>query len=310
MKFLEKKLQETLIYLAESRDKVRYRSHSSSLKTTSFVSSLSSHPCSILHLNVFSSNPPSQIKTFADLTQTQTTGIVSIMVAVYVPFSFVCAYLGMNTTEILSGNIPTSHFWSAAVPLAFGTILLPVSPAVMRYTLTSPITASITSKILAPWHLNETADVFLVVLIFAVVIVHMVHWRLATDGLFVQYFQPLARFEPALVGGLMAFFAGVKAAEHTVQRTGRAWKWFATFSAVAVVSALCAGLSAVDPTPATLVTPICFFLFCVVVRPVLFGDKDLLGLVKRRRRNPPLDPEIEMRELKAMKKHRGVTPAA
>ena len=250
-----------------------------------------------------------QIKGFAELTQTQTTGIVSIMVAVYVPFSFVCAYLGMNTTEILSGNIPTSNFWAAAVPLAFATILLPISPVVMRYTLTSPVTAPFTSKFLAPWRLHEVVDACLGILIVSVVIVHLIYWRLATDGLFVSYFRPLASFEPAIVDALLALLAGLKAAEHTVQRTYQARKWFFTFGAVSIVSLLCACLSALDKTPATLVTPICFFIFCVIMRPIVFGDKHILEKIGIKKKSQ-VDSEIKQRMVKAKKKWRGKTPAA
>ena len=118
----------------------------------------------------------------------------------------------------------------------------------------------------------------------------------------------MASFEPAIVGALLALLTGLKAAEHTVQRTYRARKWFSTFGAVSVVSLLCACLSALDTTPATLVTPICFFIFCVIMRPIVFGDKHImekLGLKKK----GIVDLEIKQRMVKAKKKFGGRTPA-
>ena len=182
----------------------------------------------------------------------------------------------MNTTEIISGSIPTSTFWAAAIPLTIATILLPLGATIVRFALNSPYS----TRFFAASKLPQIVDLCIVTLILAVVVVHMIHWRLATDGLFVSYFQPITRYEPALVNAVLALLEALKAAEHTVQRNRRAWKWFLTFSLISLVAVVCAGLSVVDPTPATLVTPICFKIFCVIVRPLVFGDvrlKEVLG---------------------------------
>ena len=118
----------------------------------------------------------------------------------------------------------------------------------------------------------------------------------------------MASFEAAIVDALLALLTGLKAAEHTVQRTYRARKWFYTFGAVSVVSLLCACLSALDTTPATLVTPICFFIFCVIMRPIIFGDKHILEKLGLKKKGT-VDLDIKQRMAKAKKRWSGKTPA-
>ena len=209
-----------------------------------------------------------KIKTLADLKQSETSGIVSLIFAAFVPLAGVASYLGMNTIGVAQGNIPTSTFWEAAIPLTGAVyVILWSTQTIVEITTVFTFLGSVFA--VRKWPL--LIDIGVIIICAAVPIIHIGHWRLSTDGYFVHYFNPISPQEPIIVNSLLAVLEFLKCAEHIIQRNKRAKKWFGLFLSIFLVDVLCAGLSTIDSTPATLVTPICYTIaVSSIIRPLLF----------------------------------------
>jgi hypothetical protein len=208
-----------------------------------------------------------QIKTFTAMKSSQTAGIMSLLVAVYVPFAGVAGYLGMNTAGIVDGDLPQSTFWIAAIPLTIATILIPLSATVLaRITLAATFSTRVFT--IRKWPL--IVDWAVILMVIGMVVAHVINWRTATDGWFVNFFRPISPHEATITGSVFTGLELFKVVEHIFQRNKRAKKWFVLFSSNFTVCLLCTVLSTVDTTPATLVIPPCFVMFVTFVRPLLF----------------------------------------
>lgn len=174
----------------------------------------------------------------------------------------------MNTVEVANGNIPTTTFWKAAIPLTGAIYLIMWSAPIL---LQISIVAAFSGRLFTIRKWPLIIDLCVIVVIVVVAFTHIVYWRLGTDGYFVHYFNPISYEEPIIVNSILAVLEFLKCAEHVIQRNKRAKKWFGLFASMFVVDVFCAGLSTIDSTPATLVTPICYTIaVSLIIRPLLF----------------------------------------
>ena len=209
-----------------------------------------------------------QAKSLEELKQNQIAGIIGFLVAIYVPIAFVSSYFGMNTVEIVNGNLPTSLFWKIAIPLMVLTIMLPLSLTIIaRITRALTLTAGAFS--FRQWPM--LIDIGITTFCLSLVTAHVVHWRLfeVTDN-FEGFFYRISYHEILFVDTVLACFGLLKAVENSVLRNHRGRKWCFLWLTITSVVTLCAGLSTIDNSFATLLTPFAFMFIALAVRPLLF----------------------------------------
>ena len=75
-------------------------------------------------------------------------GVMTLIVAVYVPLAFVTSYFGMNVKEFTGADfISVKKFWQISVPLVVATIGLPlIATIVARTTVTMTAAANSYSR--------------------------------------------------------------------------------------------------------------------------------------------------------------------
>ena len=83
-----------------------------------------------------------QAKTLQELKGSQTTQVMNVLVAIYVPLAFVSSYFGTNTVDFNGGNVTTSTFWTVSIPLMILTILTPLSATVSWNAVSSEALAN------------------------------------------------------------------------------------------------------------------------------------------------------------------------
>ena len=202
-----------------------------------------------------------------ELKQNQIAGIIGFLVAIYVPVAFVSSYFGMNTVEILNGNLHNTLFWQIAIPLMVLTIMLPLSLSIIaRVTRAFSLSASAFS--LRQWPM--IVDLCLTFFCLSVVVAHIVHWRRSGRHSFEELFRRISPDEPLIVDGIFACFGLLKAVENSVLRNRRGRKWCFLWLAMTFVIALCAGFSVLDSSFATFLTPFVFVFVTLTIRPLMF----------------------------------------
>ncbi|MCJ1439141.1 hypothetical protein MMC27_008532 [Xylographa pallens] len=206
-------------------------------------------------------------KSLEELKQSQIAGIMSFLVATYVPVAFVSSYFGMNTDEILNGDMHNSTFWKIAIPLMALTIMLPLSLTIMaRVARGMSLSASAFS--LRQWPM--IVDLFITFFLISILVAHIVHWRTSGDSNFAVFFTRISSSETLIVDCLFACFFLLKAVENSILRNRRGRLWFYYFLTISLVAALCAGFSVLDHSLATLLAPLAFTLLALAARPLLF----------------------------------------
>ena len=192
---------------------------------------------------------------------------MSFLVAIYVPMAFVSSYFGMNTVEILNGDLHNATFWLVSIPLMVLTIMIPLSLTIIA-RVTRGISVSIRAFSVRQWPV--IADIGILVFVLSVVVAHVVHWRHSGNPYFEAFFYRISTYEPLIVDCTLAGLCLLKTIEQSFLRNNRGRKWFFMFLSITSVAILCAGLSLIDDTFATLLTPFCFIIVALVIRPQLF----------------------------------------
>ena len=210
---------------------------------------------------------PHQAKTLEELKQNQIAGIIGFLVAIYVPIAFVSSYFGMNTVEIVNGNLHNSLFWQIAIPLMILTIMLPLSLSIIA-RVTRAISLSASAFSLRQWPM--LVDLCLAAFCLSLATAHVVHWRRSEHHQFKEFFHRISPDETLIVDGIFAGFSLLKAIENSILRNQRGRKWCFLWLLMTFVIALCAGLSVLDNSSATLVTPFGFVFASLAVRPLIF----------------------------------------
>ena len=209
-----------------------------------------------------------QAKSLEELKQNQIAGIIGVLVAIYVPVAFVSSYFGMNTVEIINGNLHNSTFWKIAIPLMFLTIMIPLSLTIIA-RITRGLTLAVGAFSFRQWPM--IVDISITTFCLSLVIIHIVHWRLSgNDPNFEVFFYRISQHETLIVDSILASFGFLKAVENSVLRNRRGRKWCYLWLTITFVVVLCAGLSVLDNSFATLLVPFGFMFAAVAVRPLLF----------------------------------------
>lgn len=208
-----------------------------------------------------------QAKSLEELKQNQIAGIIGFLVAVYVPIAFVSSYFGMNTVEILTGNLHNSLFWKIAIPLMILTIMLPLSLSIIA-RVTRALSLSAGAFSMRQWPM--IVDLCLTFFCLSLATAHVVHWRRSEHHQFKEFFRRISPDETFIVDGIFAGFGLLKAIENSVLRNQRGRKWCFLWLVITFVIALCAGLSVLDDSFATLLTPFGFVFATLAVRPLIF----------------------------------------
>ena len=211
--------------------------------------------------------PSHQAKSLEELKQNQIAGIIGFLVAIYVPVAFVSSYFGMNTVEILNGNFHNSLFWQIAIPLMVVTIMLPLSLSIIA-RVTRALSLSAGAFSLRQWPM--IVDLCLTFFCLSLATAHIVHWRSSGHHQFKELFRRISPDETVIADGIFAGFALLKAVENNVLRNRRGRKWCFLWLIMTFVIALCAGLSVLDDSLATLLTPFGFVFVTLAVRPLMF----------------------------------------
>lgn len=209
----------------------------------------------------------SKAKSLEELKQNQIVGIIGFLVAIYVPVAFVSSYFGMNTVDILTGNLHNSLFWKIAVPLMILTIMLPLSLSIIA-RITRALSLSISAFSLRQWPI--IVDFCLTFFCLGLATAHIVHWRRSGHHQFKDFFRRISPDETLIVDGIFACFGLLKAVENNILRNRWGRKWCFLWLVMTFVIALCAGLSVLDDSSATLLTPIGFMFVTVAVRLFIF----------------------------------------
>lgn len=212
-------------------------------------------------------NTSHQAKSLEELKQNQIAGIIGFLVAIYVPVAFVSSYFGMNTVEILTGNLHNSLFWQIAIPLMVLTIMLPLSLSIIA-RVTRALSLSAGAFSLRQWPM--IVDLCLTFFCLGIATAHIVHWRRSQRHHFQELFRRISPHETVIVDGVFACFGLLKAAENGVLRNRRGRKWCFLWLVMTFVIALCAGLSVLDDSFTTLLTPFGFVFVTLAVRPLIF----------------------------------------
>ena len=212
-------------------------------------------------------DPSHQAKSLEELKQNQISGIIGFLVAIYVPISFVSSYFGMNTVEILTGNVHTSLFWQIAIPLMVITIMLPLSLSIIA-RITRALSLSASAFSLRHW--PTIVDFCLTLFWLGVAAAHVVHWRRSGRHSFKELFRRISSNETLVVDGIFAGFGLLKAVENGVLRNHRGRKWCFLWLVMTFVIVLCAGLSILDDSLATLLAPFGFVIVSLAIRPLVF----------------------------------------
>ena len=90
---------------------------------------------------------------YSDFKQAQHSLLLGVIIALYVPLSFVTSIFGMNTIEINGSSLPTALVWEIAIPLTAVTILVPILfGRVLRAT-------AVFSEIITQQHRNTSMKV-------------------------------------------------------------------------------------------------------------------------------------------------------
>ena len=199
------------------------------------------------------------------------------------PLAFVCSFFGMNAKEINDSNWPLSRFWESAIPITFATIVAPLA--------FTPFIRLLYGSGLLLWRESqqgwvEYTDYSLRYFIVIVTMIHggrylgRLHRIQKTDNDWKQFKRFIALFfsrfgdffsktsnaEPLAVNIVLATISALKAI-HKLQQGRRGDKLFLLFwVTLTIVSALCAGLSRLDRTVATLVIPWAFLSLPLVIR--------------------------------------------
>ena len=209
-----------------------------------------------------------QAKSLEELKQNQIAGVIGFLVAIYVPVAFVSSYFGMNTVEIINGNIHNSTFWKIAIPLMFLTIMLPLSLTIIA-RITRGLTLATGAFSFRQWPM--IVDIGITIFCLSLVTIHIIHWRLSGDDPNFQiFFHRISQHETVIVNSIMAFLILLKAVENSVLRNNRGRKWFYLFLTMTSVDIFCAGLSVLDNSFATLLVPFGFMFTTLGIRPLLF----------------------------------------
>ncbi len=212
-------------------------------------------------------NTSHQAKSLEESKQNQIAGIIGFLVAIYVPVAFVSSYFGMNTVEILTGNLHNSLFWKIAIPLMVLTIMLPLSLSIIA-RVTRALSLSAGAFSLRQWPM--IVDLCLTFFCLSLATPHVVHWRRSGHHQFKELFRLISANETFIVDGIFACFGLLKAIENSVLRNQRGRKWCFLWLVMIFVIALCAGLSVLDDSIATLVTPFGFVFAALAIRPLMF----------------------------------------
>ena len=208
-----------------------------------------------------------QAKSLEELKQNQIAGIVGFLVAIYVPLAFVSSYFGMNTVEILAGNLHNSLFWQIAIPLMVLTIMLPLSLSIIA-RVTRALSLSASTFSLREWPM--IVDLAMLFFCLSVAAAHIVHWRRSGRQNFEELFRRISPHEPLIVDGIFAGFGLLKAVENGVLRNRRGRKWCFLWLAMTFVISLCAGLSVLDDSFPTFLMPFLFVFITLAIRPLIF----------------------------------------
>lgn len=212
-------------------------------------------------------DPTRQAKSLEELKQNQISGIIGFLVAIYVPVAFVSSYFGMNTVEILDGRPHNSLFWQIAIPLMVLTIMLPLSLSIIA-RVTRALSLSASAFSLREWPMIVDTCLAFYCLSFATA--HIVHWRRSGHHQFINFFRRISPKETVVVDSIFAGFGLLKTVENGVLRNRRGRKWCLLWLVMTFVIALCAGLSVVDDSVATLLTPFGFVGITLALRPFIF----------------------------------------
>ena len=209
-----------------------------------------------------------QAKSLEELKQNQMAGIIGFLVAIYVPVAFVSSYFGMNTVEILNRKLHNSLFWKIAIPLMVLTIMLPLSLTIIA-RVTRALTLAAGSFSFRQWPM--LVDISITTFCLSLITAHIIHWRLSeVNHNFEGIFYRISHRETLFVDTILACFGLLKAIENSVLRNHRGRKWCFLWLMITSVVILCAGLSIIDKSFATLLAPFSFMFISLSVRPLLF----------------------------------------
>jgi hypothetical protein len=171
-------------------------------------------------------------------------GVMTLIVAVYVPLAFVTSYFGMNVKEFTGGDfISVKKFWQISVPLVVATIGLPLIATIIART-TVAMTAAANSYSRQKWPLlvDLALLVFLVVYTFVTAFANQKgdtpkeKWHTSN----------ISAVKAIIVNSVIAVLALLKAIEQSIRRKKSARREFFAWLGLTVTAALCAGWNRFD----------------------------------------------------------------
>ena len=165
--------------------------------------------------------------------------------------AFVSSYFGMNTVEILDGDLHNATFWRISIPLMVLMIMLPLSLTIIA-RITRGISLSAGAFSLRQWPM--IVDLSITFFILSLLTAHIVHWRLSGDPNFAVFFTRISSSKTLIADCLFACFFLLKAIENSILRNRRGRLWFCYFVTISFVAVLCAGLSLLDHSIATMLS--------------------------------------------------------
>lgn len=202
----------------------------------------------------------SQIKTLGELKHNQMAGVMTLIVAVYVPLAFVTSYFGMNVKEFTGGGfISVKKFWQISIPLVVATIGLPlIATIVARTTVALTTAANSYSRREWPYLVNVA------LLVSLGVYVYMRASMINQEG---DSSKEKLKIFAAEINWVIAVLALLKTIERSIHRKKSARREFFAWLGLTVTAALCAGLNRLNTYSWRLMTliPLSYLIILIIV---------------------------------------------
>lgn len=194
-------------------------------------------------------------------------GVVTLIVAVYVPLAFVTSYFGMNVKEFTGGDfISVKKFWQISIPLVVATIGLPlIAPIVARTTVAMTAAANSYSRQKWPLLVNLALLVFLVAYYTFVIASACLKRDTPKEK---WHTSKISAAKGIIFNSIIAVLALLKTIEQSIRRKKSARREFFAWLGLTVTAALCAGCNRFDTyswRPMTLIPSIYLTILIGVV---------------------------------------------
>jgi len=192
------------------------------------------------------------------------TGVMTLVVAVYVPLAFVTSYFGMNVKEFTGGDfISVKKFWQISVPLVVATIGLPLTATIVAKT-TVAMTAAANSYSRRRWPVLVDIALFVFLMVYIIYVRPLVK---TLEGDTPKEMVYTSKILAAETNSVIAVLALLKTIERSIHRKKSARRGFFAWLGLTVTAALCAGLSRLNTylsRPVSLI-PMYYLMIMIIV---------------------------------------------